>query len=272
MLKIGFLGSGRIAQALAKGFITAGLTKGNQITASAGPLDQQCIDAFQQLGATASFDNKVVIENSDVILIAVKPFVVPIALSEVRSLIKKNHLFLSVAMGVSLNDLQNTLPEGTRVLRVMTNTPANVGCASSVIVKGKNATKEDLDITRKLFECVGLCDEVPENLIDPITALSGSGPAYIYVIIEALADGAVRMGIPRDLAYRLAAQTVKGAGKMVLETKSHPAQLKDNVTSPGGTTAAALHQLELHGVRGAMINAIEAATMKSREQGELGKK
>nr|CAH7736252.1 unnamed protein product [Callosobruchus chinensis] len=145
-------------------------------------------------------------------------------------------------------------------MRVMPNTPALVRTGASVFVKGSKATPEDSRTTKTLLESVGTCEEVPESLLDPITALSGSGPAYIYVLIEALADGAVKMGMPRDMAYRLASQTVLGAGKMVRDTKTHPGVLKDDVTSPAGSTAAGLHFLEQKGFRSAVIGAIQAAT------------
>lgn len=265
MLRVGFLGAGKMAQALAKGFIAAGLTKGELISASAAPQDPQCVEAFQEMGAFASFDNKPVVEKSDVIWIAVKPQVVPEALADVKSLVTNRHLFLSVAMGVTVKELEKNLPNGSRVIRVMPNTPCLVRSGASVFVPGKKATKEDSFLAKKLLQAVGTCEEVSEYFLDTVTALSGSGPAYIYVIIESLADGGVKMGLPRDLAYRLAAQTVVGAGRMVLETNAHPGKLKDDVTSPAGSTAAGLHVLEKNGLRAALIGAIEEATKKCQE-------
>lgn len=147
----------------------------------------------------------------------------------------------------------------------MPNTPALVQCGCSVFVRGSKATDSDAKATQQLLESIGTCEEVTENLLDPVTALSGSGPAYVFVMIEALADGAVRMGIPRDLAYRLAAQTVMGSGMLVRESKEHPGVLKDNVTSPAGSTAAALKHLEESGFRAAVAGAVEAATLRCRE-------
>ncbi|EEB16926.1 Pyrroline-5-carboxylate reductase, putative [Pediculus humanus corporis] len=266
MLKVGFIGAGKIAQALAKGFISAGLTKGENIIASSAPQDKPCIEAFQAMGASAYFDNKIVVEKSDVVLVAVKPHIVPTALSEVKSVVTPKHLILSVAMGVTLEDLEKNLPPKTRVVRVMPNTPAMVQKGASVYVPGTSATKEDGLMTKKLMEAVGTCEEAIESYLDPVTALSGSGPAYVYIMIEALADGGVKMGLPRDLAYKLAAQTVVGAGEMVLTTKIHPGQLKDEVTSPAGSTATGLHFLEKNNFRAALIGAIEAATLRCREQ------
>ncbi|XP_021919504.1 pyrroline-5-carboxylate reductase 3 isoform X1 [Zootermopsis nevadensis] len=263
MIRIGFVGAGKIAQALAKGFIAAGLTKGEKIVAS-DPFPQT-IKNFEMLGAQISSDNRLVVEQSDVVFLAIKPETVPAVLCNIRPHICKRHLLLSTAMGVSIQDIEKALPPATRVIRVMPNTPVLVRNGASVFVCGSATQYEDEIITRRLLEAIGTCDKVPELLMDTITALSGSGPAYVYIIIEALADGAVKMGLPRDLAYRLAAQTVVGAGSMVLATKAHPAQLKDDVTSPAGSTAEGLHFLEQHGLRTALIGAIEAATLKCRQ-------
>lgn len=262
MLKIGFLGGGKMAQALAKGFINAGLSKGEKIIASCLPSDSGSIEAFQELGSSTVFSNSSVADHGDVLILSVKPQVVHKVLPEIKS---KNKLLLSIAMGISLNTLEKGLPEGTPVIRVMPNTPALVGCGATVYSRGRNASEKDAQLTEKLFSAVGFCEEVSENMIDPVTALAGSGPAYIYMVIEALADGAVKMGMMRPLAYKLAAQTVLGAGVMVRETNTHPGQLKDDVTSPAGSTITAVHYLEKHGLRSALIGAIEAATLRCRE-------
>jgi len=266
MLKIGFFGAGKMAQALAKGFLTAGLVKGENITASCAPQDTQCVKAFEGFGSTVTFDNRSVTDNADVLLLAVKPSVVKTVLDQIRpNFTSSRHLLLSVAMGVTVNQLEELLPEGSRVMRVMPNTPALVQCGASVYVPGKWATDEDEKLTAKLLSSVGTAERVQEYLMDPITALSGSGPAYVYIIIEALADGAVRMGMPRDMAYRLASQTVLGAGTMVRDTQEHPGKLKDDVTSPAGSTAAGLCALENGGLRHTIIDALEKATEKCKE-------
>ncbi|XP_074042787.1 pyrroline-5-carboxylate reductase-like 2 [Leptinotarsa decemlineata] len=266
LLKIGFIGGGKMAQAMAKGFITAGLTKAESIISSCHPSDIASAKAFKDLGAESVFENLPVVEKSDVVIVSVKPSVVPIALDEIkRSTIKTDKLFLSIAMGVSTRQLEKMLPSDSRVVRAMPNTAALIRNAASVFVTGKNATEADVEITKNLLDSVGTCEEVPEGLLDPVTALSGSGPAYVFILIEALADGGVKMGLPRDLAYRLASQTVLGAGQMVRDSGMHPAVLKDNVTSPSGTTAAGLHFLEKSGFRAALIGAVEAATVKSLE-------
>lgn len=264
LLKIGFLGGGKMAQAMAKGFISAGLTKSEHMTASCHPTDVPNIEAFKSFGAETFVENIPVVKRSEVIFISVKPSVVPTVLQNVRT-VSDGKLFISIAMGITLEDLEKSLPTTARVIRVMPNTPALVRSGATVYVRGKAATSDDCSVTQKLFESIGTCEEVTESMMDPVTALSGSGPAYIFVLIEALADGGVKMGLPRDLAYRLAAQTVLGAGKLVRESGRHPGQLKDDVTSPAGSTAAGLAFLEQNAFRHAVAGAVEAATLRCRE-------
>ncbi|XP_001606683.2 pyrroline-5-carboxylate reductase 2 [Nasonia vitripennis] len=266
MMKIGFVGGGKMAQALAKGFIKAGLTKGEMMLASCLPTDKTSIQEFEAMGSKAVFSNPEVANHSDVLVLSVKPQIIKKILPELRdSIQKKKTLLLSIAMGVSLKTLENSVPEGTPIVRVMPNIPVLAGCGATVYVRGKHASSKDAEITKKLFSAVGLCEEVPESMINPITALAASGPAYVYMMIEALADGGVKMGLPRDLAYRLASQTVLGAGTMVKETNIHPGVLKDDVSSPAGSTITAIHSLEKNGFRGAVIDAVEAATLRCKE-------
>lgn len=186
-----------------------------------------------------------VVKNSEIIFVSVKPTVVSNVLEEVKPL-SAEKLFISIAMGVTLKQIEQGLSQQARVIRVMPNTPMLVKKGASVFVKGTKVNDSDVKITQSLLKSVGICEEVPESYIDAVTGLSGSGPAYIFVLIEALADGAVKMGLPRELAYKLAAQTVAGAGELVYENinQQHPGQLKDNVTSPAGSTAAGLYFLE----------------------------
>lgn len=266
LLKIGFIGGGKMAQAMAKGFIKTGLSEGSSMIASCHPTDHLAVKSFKEIGASATFENTEVVEGSDIVIIATKPTVVSIALADIKkNEIKADKLFLSIAMGVTIKQLEQMLPYEARVIRTMPNTPALVQNAASVFVSGTNATKDDGRVTKRLLESIGTCEEVPEHYIDAITALSGSGPAYVYLMIEALADGGVKMGLPRDLAYRLASQTVLGAGQMVRDTKTHPGVLKDDVSSPSGSTAYGLHYLEEKGLRGAVIGAVEAATRRCRK-------
>ncbi|XP_026317157.1 pyrroline-5-carboxylate reductase-like isoform X2 [Hyposmocoma kahamanoa] len=258
-MKIGFIGGGRLAFALANGFISAGLAKPDEITASCHPSDLASAEAFKSLGSTALFENKPVVERSEVVIVSVKPDVVVPVLREVRDLPSaKNKLFISVAMGVSIASIEKALPPEARVIRVMPNTPALVKEGAAALARGSKATPNDADLGRKLFSSVGTCDEVPEYQMDAITALSGSGPAYVYMMIEALAEGGVRCGLPRDLALKLASQTTLGSAAM-LRTGGHPAVMKDNVTSPAGSTAEGTYFLEEHGFRAAVIGAVKSA-------------
>ncbi|CAH1643908.1 unnamed protein product [Spodoptera littoralis] len=283
IMKIGFIGGGRLAFALANGFISAGLVtaalvndlyifdklssglaKPDEITASVHPADVVSAEAFKKLGATAVFENKPVVERSEVVIVSVKPDVVVPVLKEVKDLqASKNKLFISVAMGVTTAAIEKVLPTEARVIRVMPNTPALVQHGAAALSRGTRATADDAKLTTQLFQAVGTCDEVPEYQMDAVTALSGSGPAYIYMMIESLADGGVRCGLPRDLALRLAAQTALGSAAMV-KTGTHPAVLKDNVTSPAGSTADGTYHLEKNGFRSAVIGAVAAAAERCK--------
>lgn len=269
MLKIGFIGGGKMAQALAKGFIRAGLSKGDMMLASCLPNDAGSIEAFKEIGSNTVFSSGPIVEHGDVVILSVKPQVVPKVLPDLKNY---NKLFLSIAMGIPLSSLEKAVPQGTPVIRVMPNTPALVGCGATVYARGKHAGDKEAEIVEKLFSAVGICEEVPENVIDPVTALAGSGPAYVYMMIEALADGGVKMGLMRPIAYKLAAQTVLGAGTMVRDTNIHPGQLKDDVASPAGSTITGIHYLEQHGLRSAVIGAVEAATKRCREVSSLSEK
>jgi pyrroline-5-carboxylate reductase len=202
------------------------------------------------------------------VLICVKPGVVPQVLREVAAAVRPDGpLFVSIAAGVKIDSMQSELPARSRVVRVMPNTPCLVNCSASVFAPGAHATAADVALVEELFRAVGIVAQADEAKLDAVTGLSGSGPAYVFVLIEALADGGVRMGLPRQTALTLAAQTVLGAAKMMIETRVHPAELKDRVASPGGTTMAALHALERSGFRAALIDAVQAATERSAALG-----
>ncbi len=266
MLKqtIGFIGAGQMARALAQGFVNAGLLADRQIVA-ADPFPA-ARDEFQRLlpGSKVATDNVEVARQSDVVFLAVKPQQVQSAMTELRGALSAKQLIVSIVTGTRLAAHVEGLGD-CRLVRVMPNTPCLVGQSASAFCLGPNATASDRELISKLLSAVGLAIEVEEKLLDAVTGLSGSGPAFIYVLIEALADGGVRLGLPRDVALRLAAQTVKGAAEMVLKTGEHPGVLKDRVASPGGTTIAGLHVLENHGVRGALISAVEAAARRATE-------
>jgi pyrroline-5-carboxylate reductase len=267
-LAIGFLGAGQMATALAGGWAKAGLLDTTRSRA-ADPFPA-ARGKFEKATGIATLDSNCgVAAACDVLVLAVKPQVMPAVLAELRPAITQRHLLVSIAAGVTLKTLSEGLGSGTRVVRVMPNTPCLVGASASGFAPGDAATPADVELVGQLFGAVGKAFRVGEPLLDAVTGLSGSGPAFVYVFIEALADGGVRCGLPRDVALALAAQTVLGAAKMVLETGQHPGALKDAVASPGGTTIAGLHALERAAFRAAAMDAVEAATRRSQE---LGKK
>jgi pyrroline-5-carboxylate reductase len=266
-LRVGFLGAGRMASALARGWIAAGLTTAERVLASDPSAEAR--EAFAGGGPLRAVSaNSEVVAHGDLLVLAVKPQSMKALLEEIRPLLTERHLIVSIAAGVSLRQLADGIGARRRLVRVMPNTPCLVGASASAYTPGEGATAEDAALVERLLKAVGVAFRVPENLLDAVTGLSGSGPAFVYLMIEALSDGGVRVGLPRDAAMALAAQTVLGAAKMVLETGSHPGVLKDQVASPGGTTIAGLHALERGGVRGAIMDAVEAATRRATELGK----
>lgn len=263
-LTIGFLGAGKMATALASGFLKAKLVPASAIHAF--DIYEPAREAFvKETGAVTHDSNLSVVHAADVLILAVKPDQIAGVLAEVSSGIGSRHLIISIAAGVTLSRLESCVPAGTRVIRVMPNTPALVGESASAFAHGTYARSDDSEVARKLLGSVGLVLEVKEKLLDAVTGVSGSGPAYAFLMIEALADGGVAAGLPRDVAQKLAAQTLLGAAKMVLETGLHPGALKDAVCSPGGTTIEAIHELEKAGVRGALMTAVRSASDKARK-------
>lgn len=262
---IGFIGAGLMAEALADGMLTSGTASEEQVFVS--DPDEERQERFQQLvGDNVFTDNVRLIQEVDVVVLSVKPQVIPDVTAEIREEVTPDHLVMSIAPGISLERLKRNL--GTdRLIRVMPNTPALVGEGASAFCLGEGATEEDVDLAGQVLSSVGLCAQVKEDDMDAITGLSGSGPAYIFLAIESLSDGGVKMGLSRTAAIRLAAQTVLGAARMVLETGKHPAELKDQVTTPGGTTIEGVHALEKAGLRRAFMDAVEVATKKCRRLG-----
>lgn len=256
-----------MAAALAKGLISSKFTGVDSIIASDPHRAAREIFSTQS-GAQAGESNVEVVRSSDVVVLAVKPQHVTEVLSEIRSEVKPRHLLISIAAGVPIDTLSGFLGSNARLVRVMPNTPCLVGVGAAAYALGGGATRADGELVRSLLSTVGVAVELPEPLLDAVTGLSGSGPAYVYQFIEALSDGGVLVGLSRDVATKLAAQTVLGAAQMVLQTGQSPAVLKDAVASPGGTTIAGLHALESGGLRAAIMNAVRAATLRSRELGE----
>jgi pyrroline-5-carboxylate reductase len=265
-LSIGFLGAGKMGAALARGFIQAEFVGPKDIVA-ADPVAAARKYFADEIGTATTESNAEAAKAASVLILAVKPDQCPGVLAELRNQFTDHHLLISIAAGVTLAKLEGALPPGARVIRVMPNTPALVGAGASAFALGKSATAADGELAKGLLSAVGIAFQVKESLLDAVTGLSGSGPAYVYQFIEALSDGGVAAGLPRDLATQLAAQTCLGAAKMVLETGQHPGALKDQVTSPGGTTIEGLHALEKGKLRATVISAVRAATEKSKKLG-----
>ena len=265
--RIGFLGGGSMASALIRGLLHSATVTPDQIRAS-DLKEQRLTELRQTYGIETTDDNEGLVRWADVVVIAVKPQIVDRILGAIAAGLNEGDVVISVAAGVPIEAMEARLPDRARVIRSMPNTAAIALAGATAIAPGSHATKDDLEVARALFEAVGRCVVLDETLIDAVTGLSGSGPAYVMLMIEALADGGVKVGLGRDTALLLAAQTVYGAAKLQLETGEHPGRLKDMVTSPGGTAIAGLHTLEAGGLRRTLIDAVEAATNRAGELGE----
>lgn len=260
------LGAGMMGGALARGLVHAGAMPAANIRLfDTHQAKAEALAADLGAGAFVADSLSEAVSGADIVLLAVKPPMVAPVLTDIASNFTPNQLVISIAAGIHLEKMESLLPEGIPVIRSMPNTPSLVGQGATALCGGTYATAEHMRLAETLFASVGLSVEVAERLLDAVTGLSGSGPAYVYMMIEAMSDGGVKEGLTRDVARLLAAQTVLGAAQMVLSTNQHPAQLKDNVTTPGGTTIAGLHVLERAGLRTALIDAIEAAAARSRE-------
>jgi len=264
---IGFVGAGNMAGALIKGLLHSGTVNPAQIQASDVREERLAELAAAHAIATTN-DNAKLAAWADIVVLAVKPQVIDKVMGPIAKAIRPHALFVSIAAGVPIESLESRLPPGTRVVRTMPNTAAIALAGATAIAPGTHASNEDLEIARQLFEATGRVVMLDESLLDAVTGLSGSGPAYIMLIIEALADGGVKVGLHRETALLLAAQTVYGSAKLLLETGEHPGRIKDSVTSPGGTAIAGLHTLEAGGLRTTLIDAVESATRRSIELGE----
>ncbi|XP_049491416.1 pyrroline-5-carboxylate reductase 1, mitochondrial isoform X1 [Panthera uncia] len=267
-MSVGFIGAGQLAFALAKGFTAAGILAAHKIMASSPDMDLATVSALRKMGVNLTSHNKETVRHSDVLFLAVKPHIIPFILDEIGADVEDRHIVVSCAAGVTISSIEKKLTAfrpAPKVIRCMTNTPVVVREGATVYATGTHAQVEDGRLLEQLMSSVGFCTEVEEDLIDAVTGLSGSGPAYAFTALEALADGGVKMGLPRRLAIRLGAQALLGASKMLLDSEKHPGQLKDNVCSPGGATIHALHVLESGGFRSLLINAVEASCTRTRE-------
>jgi pyrroline-5-carboxylate reductase len=261
-LHFAFLGGGNMAEALLKGLLSGlAVAPGHIIATDVLQGRRDYLKATY--GITTSADNAQAVRDSDVVILAVKPQVMPEVLRGMAPVVSRDKLVISIAAGITLQTLQKALGPESRVVRVMPNTPALVLSGAAGISPGAAATEQDVALVEQIFSAVGRAVVVHDDLMDAVTGLSGSGPAFVFAFIEALSDGGVLMGLSRPVATVLAAQTVLGAAKMVLETGKHPGELKDMVTSPAGTTIAGMHALESSGLRGVMMEVVRRATERS---------
>ena len=266
--QIGFIGAGNMAEAMIRGLLAGATATPGQICAF-DPLAERLAFIQSTYGIAAAADNRALVQSADIIVLAIKPQVAGDVLAAAAPDTGPEKLVISIVAGLTTGTMQKALAKGTRIIRTVPNTPVFVGEGMVALADDGPAETADYDAAAALFSPVARTALIPEKLMDAALGVSGSGPAYVFVMIEALSDGGVKMGLPRDVALALAAQTVLGAAKMCLESGKHPGQLKDMVTSPAGTTIAALHRMEAAGVRAALIEAVEAAARRAEELGRL---
>lgn len=264
--RVAFLGAGNMGEALIKGLTQSGLVPAGSITA-ADPRADHLGQIATRYGVRAVTDNSALVSGADVVILAVKPQIMGSVLKEITPVVDEGKLLISIAAGVATRKLRDQLGKPARLIRVMPNTPALVLEGVTAIARAEGLRPGDLETAQELFAAVGRVVVLEESAMDAVTGLSGSGPAYVAIAIEALADGGVKMGLDRATATLLAAQTVLGSARLILETGVHPGQLKDMVSSPGGTTIAGIAALEDGGLRRVLMQAVERATLRSRELG-----
>ncbi len=270
MKRIGFVGAGNMAEALVKGLLTSGVFAKDQIILS--DVIQERLHHMSSLyGVKTTLKNREVVKYSDLIVLATKPNMIGRVISEIKGILTSKNVIVSIAAGIATSFISQTIKRRVKIVRIMPNTPALVLAGASVLYFNPLINQKEKDRIKIIFESVGTVDVVEnEDLLDAVTGLSGSGPAYVAIFIEALSNGGVKMGLSKNLALRLSAQTVYGTAKMVLEGGLHPAEFKDKVSSPGGTTIEGIHELEVGGFRGSVISAVQAATRRSRELSKEG--
>jgi pyrroline-5-carboxylate reductase len=264
---IAFLGAGNMAEALIKGLLRAGVAAPGEIVCS-DRRRERGDELGKAYGVRFTTSNLEAAQASEIVVLSVKPQVMNHLLREIEPALDASKLVISIAAGVPIEAIERKVGHGVRIVRTMPNTPALVGAGATALSAGSHATEADLEQAKALFDAIGKTVVVDEVLLDAVTGLSGSGPAYVFLVIEALSDAGVKVGLPRYTAQELAAQTVLGSAKLLIETGEHPGRLKDQVTSPGGTAIAGLHTLEAGGLRTTLMNAVEAATDRSRELGQ----
>ncbi len=261
---IGFIGAGNMTKAMIGGIIHSKISSAEHIIVS-NPHQPKLQKISKEYGVLTTTNNKEVAQKSDILILSVKPKISPIVIEEIKEDIKKNVVIVSIVAGKTIASIEQSFGKTVKVVRAMPNTPALVGEAMSCVDANKEVSREEIQEIISLFQSFGEVEEIDEGLMDVVTAIGGSLPAYIYMFIEAIADGAVKEGMLRDKAYKIISQAVLGSAKMVLETGEHPGKLKDMVTSPGGTTIEAVASLESSGFRAALIQAVQACTQKSRD-------
>ncbi len=261
--KIGIFGAGNMGKALIYGLIQSKLYKLDNIIVY--DINQEMLDKVHEtLKVSVAPDEKSVVREADLIVLAVKPDAQPSLLNKIKSQLNEDHVLISIAPGITISQIESLLLIPAKIVRVMPNTPALVGEGMSGLVANQNVEESEKEKVKTIFSSFGKAEFVPESLMDAVVGLSGSGPAYVYMFIEAMADGAVQQGMPRNMAYQFAAQTVLGSAKMVMETGKHPGELKDMVCSPGGTTIEGVKSLEEDHFRATVMNAVIAGSKKSR--------
>jgi pyrroline-5-carboxylate reductase len=264
---LGFIGVGNMGEALLKGLLKTGAAGKEQIRVSARRPER--LEELAKTYGVQGGTNSEVAKQSEVLLLCVKPQILDRVLREIAADVSPQTLIISVAAGVPIAAIERRLgAQRHRVVRAMPNTPATVGAGATGIALSEHATEDDLATAHTVFDSVGITVLLEESQLDAVTGLSGSGPAYLFLIIEALSDAGVKVGLSRRASLQLASQTVLGSAKLLIESGQHPGLLKDGVTSPGGTAIAGLHTLEAGGLRNVLMNAVEAATRRSRELGE----
>ncbi len=261
--KIGFIGCGNMGKAMIKGILDAKIIDEKDIIVSANT--PQTLESIEkEFGIITTLKNKKVAREVDILILAVKPYLYEKVLKEIKEDIKEKSIVISIGAGISLDFLKKNLKDGIKFIKTMPNTPALVGEGMSAISLGENLIEEEIEDVLKIFKSFGKVEIIDESLMDGFTAICGSSPAYIFILIEAMADAGVKEGIPRQMAYNMSAQAVLGSAKMVLETDKHPGELKDNVCSPGGTTIESVISLEKTGFRASIMEAVEICANKSK--------